>query len=214
MPPRRRDGAILLEPAAASVGCASAASTSAESTVPWVARKLELVKRYQADASAAIEAERARAYAAANEASQARAMLARTIASAQERREAYAADRAAPDGLGALRAEDEAMARRKESFINRLAQMNKELAEEERDRKRGGKVALPGFSGGLAKAFITAMTGGALRTQEAKTNAAIRKLVEIIPDVTPEGLIEGFKNRKQRKTLTRETSRARATRCF
>ena len=189
---------------------AVAASDAAESTVPWVARKLELVKRYQADASAAIEAERARAYAAANEASQARAMLARTIASAQERREAYAAQIGQRRMvLGALRAEDEAMARRKESFINRLAQMNKELAEEERDRKRGGKVALPGFSGGLAKAFITAMTGGALRTQEAKTNAAIRKLVEIIPDVTPEGLIEGFKNRKQRKTLTRETSRAR-----
>jgi shikimate kinase len=53
------------------------------------------------------------------------------------------------------------------------------------------------------------MTGGALRTQEAKTDAAIRKLVTVIPDVTPEGLIEGFKNRKQRKTLTRETSRAR-----
>jgi hypothetical protein len=191
---------------------AVAASAAAESTVPWVARKLELVKQYQADASAAIEAERARAYAAANEASQARAMLARTIASAQERREAYAAQIGQRRMvLGALRAEDEAMARRKESFINRLAQMNKELAEEERDRKRGGKVALPGFSGGLAKAFITAMTGGALRTQEAKTNAAIRKLVEIIPDVTPEGLIEGFKNRKQRKTLTREASRARQT---
>ena len=191
---------------------AVAASAAAESAVPWVARKLELVKQYQADASAAIEAERARAYAAANEASQARAMLARTIASAQERREAYAAQIGQRRMvLGALRAEDEAMARRKESFINRLAQMNKELAEEERDRKRGGKVALPGFSGGLAKAFITAMTGGALRTQEAKTNAAIRKLVEIIPDVTPEGLIEGFKNRKQRKTLTREASRARQT---
>ena len=191
---------------------AASAAAEKESTVPWVARKLELVKQYQADISAAIEAERARAYAAANEASQARAMLARTIASVHERREAYAAQIGQRSlVLGALRAEDEAMARRKESFINRLAQMNKELAEEERDRKRGGKVALPGFSGGLAKAFITAMTGGALRTQEAVTNAAIRKLVEIIPDVTPEGLIEGFKNRKQRKTLTREASRARQT---
>ena len=189
---------------------AVAASASAESSVPWVGRKLELVKRYQEDVNAAIEAERARAYTAANEESQARAMLARTIFSINERREAYEAQLGQRRmTLVAMRAEDEAMAARKESFINRLAQMNKELAEEERDRKRGGKAALPGFSGGLARAFITAMTGGALRTQEAKTDAAIRKLVAVIPDVTPEGLIEGFKNRKQRKTLTRETSRAR-----
>jgi len=189
---------------------AVAASASAESSVPWVGRKLELVKRYQEDVASAIEAERARAYAAANEESQARSMLARTIASVHERREAYEAQLGQRRmTLVAMRAEDEAMTARKESFINRLAQMNKELAEEERDRKRGGKAALPGFSGGLARAFITAMTGGALRTQEAKTNAAIRKLVTVIPDVTPEGLIEGFKNRKQRKTLTRETSRAR-----
>ncbi len=189
---------------------AVAASASAESSVPWVGRKLELVKRYQEDVASAIEAERARAYAAANEESQARSMLARTIASVHERREAYEAQLGQRRmTLVAMRAEDEAMTARKESFINRLAQMNKELAEEERDRKRGGKAALPGFSGGLARAFITAMTGGALRTQEAKTDAAIRKLVTIIPDVTPEGLIEGFKNRKQRKTLTRETSRAR-----
>jgi hypothetical protein len=189
---------------------AVAASASAESSVPWVGRKLELVKRYQEDVASAIEAERARAYAAANEESQARSMLARTIASVHERREAYEAQLGQRRmTLVAMRAEDEAMTARKESFINRLAQMNKELAEEERDRKRGGKAALPGFSGGLARAFITAMTGGALRTQEAKTDAAIRKLVTVIPDVTPEGLIEGFKNRKQRKTLTRETSRAR-----
>ena len=189
---------------------AVAASASAESSVPWVGRKLELVKRYQEDVASAIEAERARAYAAANEESQARSMLARTIASIHERREAYEAQLGQRRmTLVAMRAEDEAMTARKESFINRLAQMNKELAEEERDRKRGGKAALPGFSGGLARAFITAMTGGALRTQEAKTDAAIRKLVTVIPDVTPEGLIEGFKNRKQRKTLTRETSRAR-----
>ena len=189
---------------------AVAASASAESSVPWVGRKLELVKRYQEDVASAIEAERARAYAAANEESQARSMLARTIASVHERREAYEAQLGQRRmTLVAMRAEDEAMTARKESFINRLAQMNKELAEEERDRKRGGKAALPGFSGGLARAFITAMTGGALRTQEAKTDAAIRKLVTVIPDVTPEGLIEGFKIRKQRKTLTRETSRAR-----
>jgi hypothetical protein len=189
---------------------AVAASASAESSVPWVGRKLELVKRYQEDVASAIEAERARAYAAANEESQARSMLARTIASVHERREAYEAQLGQRRmTLVAMRAEDEAMTARKESFIKRLAQMNKELAEEERDRKRGGKAALPGFSGGLARAFITAMTGGALRTQEAKTDAAIRKLVTVIPDVTPEGLIEGFKNRKQRKTLTRETSRAR-----
>ena len=205
---RRRDPHASL--ATTRETAVAAASGTVESAVPWVGRKLELVKRFQADVEAAIEAERARSYAAANEESQARSMLARAIASAQERREAYEAQLGQRRmTLVALRAEDEAMAARKESFINRLAQMNKELADEERDRKRGGKAALPGFSGGVAKAFITAMTGGALRTREAKTDAAIRKLVAVIPDVTPEGLVEGFKTRKQRKTLTRDTSRAR-----
>ena len=71
--------------------------------------------------------------------------------------------------LGALRAEDEAMARRKESFINRLAQMNKELAERSATENAGRASRAPRVFPGLAKAFITAMTGGALRTQEAKT---------------------------------------------
>ena len=187
-----------------------ALSVTSKATVPWVTRKLELVKKYQDEVEESIATENARNVTARNEEHQARDMLARTMHSVQEKRESYDVQLSQRKmELLSLKAQDEATAERKKSFIANLVKMNAQIAEEEANRKRGGKQALSGFSGGLAKAFLYAMTGGALRGKEAKIDAAIRRIITVIPDITPEGLVEGFKTRKQRKQLTKNVASKR-----
>ena len=169
-----------------------------ESTVPGVAqaRAREAV---QADASAAIEAERARVRRGERGVAGARDAGAHDRVRAERPGDAAIGQRRMV--LGALRAEDEAMARRKESFINRLAQMNKELRRRSATKTR--RQSCPCFSK-LLGAFITA------RDRSARTRSQDHhlKACEIIPDVTPEGLIEGL-NRAARRSRARRAACAR-----
>ena len=186
---------------------AVSAGNAARSNVPWMTRKLEIVKQFQEDVAAEIEQRKSQLYRAENEKAQAEAMLARTIQSHSDKRDAFA------DQLGqrrsyllASRAEDKAMAARKRAFTKQLETLSKTIAEEEANKKRGGKVVLGGVKGNNAKAFMSMMSSSALRTEEAKVDAALRRLQEIIPDITPDGLVEGFHARTERVAAVREES--------
>ena len=190
-----------------SKATATAAGNSASSSVPWMNRKLEVVKQFQADIQSEIDGRRSQLYRAQNEQGQAEAMLARTIQSSMDRRENWA------DQLGqrrsfllASRAEEKAMATREKAFKKQLVELAKTIEEEEQNKKRGGKAVLAGVKGNNARGFLAMMDRQTLRTREAEVDHALRRLQAIIPDITPDGLVEGFMSRRERVAAVREES--------
>ena len=190
-----------------SKATATAAGNSANSSVPWMNRKLEVVKQFQADIQSEIDARRSQLYRAQNEQAQAEAMLARTIQSTMDRRENWA------DQLGqrrsfllASRAEEKAMAAREKAFKKQLLELAKTLEEEEQNKKRGGKAVLAGVKGNNARGFLAMMDRQALRAREADVDHALQRLQAIIPDITPDGLVEGFLSRRERVAAVRDES--------
>ena len=152
-----------------SKATATAAGNSASSSVPWMNRKLEVVKQFQADIQSEIDGRRSQLYRAQNEQGQAEAMLARTIQSSMDRRENWA------DQLGqrrsfllASRAEEKAMATREKAFKKQLVELAKTIEEEEQNKKRGGKAVLAGVKGNNARGFLAMMDRQTLRTRERR----------------------------------------------
>ena len=190
-----------------SKATATAAGNSASSSVPWMNRKLEVVKQFQADIQSEIDGRRSQLYRAQNEQGQAEAMLARTIQSSMDRRENWADQLSQRRSfLLASRAEEKAMATREKAFKKQLAELAKTIEEEEQNKKRGGKAVLAGVKGNNARGFLAMMDRQTLRTREAEVDHALRRLQAIIPDITPDGLVEGFMSRRERVAAVREES--------